>query len=438
VEPPAVQVTVTGGKGFGPAAVEILAFEEVLKGTVQTALSGAPVPVAWARRLTPGELGSRRRAPLLAPWFRDDGGAGTLPRDARLVLRDLSPFTGDAAPGSVRVSVRTLAGAEVASAEVDLPRGAAVEVRPRDLLASPGDLPDGEGRLLVTEAGGGDLPLGLLAAALPGTATSGATPVAPLFHAVGQPGDSDRSARLAAPYLLAPGDGSGECRIRVGSLAADPLEVPVEVRSLEGGLLHASTVTLPAGGTVRVDPAALGMDLSLLPGGEGQLTVGGAGGIPVRRFVVHGETRLAGTPDTFFTAPVLFESAHGAGDPFRVDLLDAEETPGSGAGSRDAWLFLRNGGAAALDLVFRAFLDDDAPLGSPEGVPVSVPAGASLRLSVEDLLAEAGVPLSPDPAVFRGTVSLAGTATGPLAATAVQVRRSLEDTGGRVAPAPIR
>ncbi len=433
-----LQVLVTGGKDLDPATLQILAFEEVLRGPSEGAVSGAAVEVRWVRRLKGKELASRETAPLAAPWFRDDGGAGPLPRDARLVLRDLSPFTGDAAPGTVRVSVRGLDGVEVASSLVELRRGEAVEVRPLDLLDGPGDLPGGEGSLRVTAADGSDLPRDVVGTALLGTVASAGVPAAPLSLAVGHPERAGRSARLAVPYLLAPDDGLSECRIEVLSLSGSVVDLPVEVLALDGTLLHAATVPVPAGGTVRVDPASLGMDLAGLPGGEGQVVVGGSGGLPVDRFLAHGETRLAGSPDTFFTSPVRFESAHGAGEPLRIDALDLREKQGSGGGLQDAWVFVRNGGDAPLDLVALLFLEDGVPLGSSPGVEVTVPAGASVRVSAETLLTLAGAPLGPLPDSFRGCLVLRGSAAGPVAASEVQVLYGVEDTGGFAAPAPIR
>ncbi len=438
MEEEAFQVVVTGGPGFDPAVVEILAVEEVLRGSgAETPSCGTALPVRWARALPRKQAASRDAAPLAAPWFRDDGGAGALPRDAVLVLRDLAPFDGGAPAGSVRVSVRTLAGAEVASASVPLPRGAAVEVRPRDLLEVPGDLPGGEGQVRVTREDGSGLPRGSVAAALLSTAVSSDLPAGTLSLALGQPDPEGPASRIVVPWFRLPDDGTSEMRLWVQNFGGAPMALPVAVLALDGTPLYSGSVPLGPGETARADPAALGLDPSNLPGGEGQLVLGPAGGLPRHLYLAHAEIRLQGTPDAHFALPAGFEAASADGAPFRVDLLDAAETAGSSPGDADAWLFVRNGGEGALSLTARVLDDAGAAVGSAPDVALVVAPGESRRISVEEALALAGAPLSGD-ASYRGPVEVLGTGPGPLAAAGARFLYGAAFPGGAALPAPIR
>lgn len=434
MEEESFQIAVTGGKGFDPALVEIQAIEEVLRGSdpaVPTA--GTALPVRWVRGLPAAAAAKRERVPLLAPWFLDDGGAGALPRDAILVLRDMAPFSGGDPAGSVRVSVRTLAGTEVASEDVALPRGAAVEVRPLDLLASPGDLPGGEGQIRVTRTDGTGLPRDTVAAALLSTATSSSVPAAVLSLAVGHPDPDGPSARIVLPWFLQPDDGVSGTRVLIQNLGDAPATLPVEVRALDGTLLASGSLPVAAGATVRADPAALGMDPGDLPGGEGQILLGLATGLPRTLFLAHAEMRLAGTPDALVALPAEFEFSPAAGESFRVGLLDAPESDGSDVGDSDAWLFLRNGGGTAAAVTARVLDATGAPIGSNPDVPFSIAPGESRRISIEEVLALAGAPVSPGDDGFRGTLEVTGTGPGPFSARGVRVRYGPD---GEVLPAP--
>jgi len=434
---PAFQIVFSGKKGFDPGNVEILAYEEALRGPFEPSTSGAALPVHWVRALKRKELAQRETAALAAPWFRDDGGSGALPRATRLVLRDLSPFTGDAPAGAVRVSVRDLAGVEVGAGLLPLPRGAAAEVRLLDLVSDPGDLPGGEGQVRVTAAGGGGLPRGAVSAVLVGTVTQSSVPVSSVTAPLRHPAPAGASAPIAFPLVRATADGSAEARLRLLSLAPDARVVPVEVRALDGTLLHGADVAVAPGETARVDPEALGMDLADLPGGEGQVIVGAGAGLPTDLFLAQGELREAGAPDTFFSLPAEFETPRAPGEPVRLDLLDALETTGSDPGDRDAFLAVRNGGAEDAQLTLRGFGDTGVPLPGELSAPVTVPAGASVRISVEQALILLGIPVDPGGS-FRGCLVLEGTAGGPLSATAIQYRFSVNARGGLALPVAIR
>jgi hypothetical protein len=429
----AFQVAVTGGRGFDPVQSDVLAVEEVLRGAVDPSASGTSLPVAWARPFSRKDLEDRETAPLAVPYFRDDGGAGALPRDAVLVLRDLSIVTGDPAPGEARISIRTLDGAEVASSVVTIPRGGSVEVVPLDLLADPGDLPGGEGQIRVTDAGGLDLRQGVLACAMVSTVYSSGVPVASLSPVVGSPEPGGRAARLAAPWVYALSGGGASTRISVTSLSPPARSLPVSVLRLDGTSVFTSAVTLDPGHTVRIDPEALGMNLALLTGGEGQVVAGPQGGLPVEQLMADAETSVAGSPDTFFSWRVLFETGSATGAAVRVSLSDAGDTPGSEAGDLDAWLLLRNGGAASASFEIRAALEDGVPLGSG-AAPVNVAAGVSRRMTVEEALGLLGLPAGD----FRGSLDLFVTAGGPLAVHGMQLRRGAGSFGGHAAPVSVR
>ena len=434
----AVGLVFTGrGKGFDPALVEILAYEEVLRGPFEPSTSGAALPVHWVRAQTRKQLLLREKAPLAAAWFQDDDGAGALPRDTRLVVRSLSPFTGDPAIGAVLVTVRTTSGVTAASAVVPLPRGAAAEVRPLDLLDDPGDLPGGEGQVIVTMVDGTGLPRGAVAAFLVGTVTSSSVPIASVAAPLAHPEPPGRSAVLAFPLVRAPADASAVARLRVINLDSAVRVVPVEVRALDGTLLHGADVAVDPGFTSRVDPEALGMDLALLGGAEAQVLVGGPSGLPTDLVLGQGEVRESGAPDTFFSLPAAFESARTAGTPVRLDLLDALETTGSDPGDRDSFLAIRNGGAVDAALTLRGFGDDGVPLPGDLSTPVTVLAGTTVKISVEQALILLGIPVDPG-GTYRGCIVLEGTAGGPLAATAVQFRFSANARGGVALPVSIR
>jgi hypothetical protein len=427
-----------GKKGFDPSLVEVQAFEDALRGPFEPATSGTPLPVHWAKALSKKERAARDAPPLAAPWFRDDGGQGTLPREAALALRDLAPFTGDPPTLSVRVSVRTLDGVEVASSEVPLPRGGAATIRPVDLLGSPGDLPGGEGQVHVTGSSGANLPRGLVAGVLSSTVRQAGVPVAALASGLRHPEPPGRSAPLSVPYLLVPADGSASARVSVLSVVQAPIVLQVLVRGLDGTQLHSATVPLDPGKTVRVDPEAVGANLAQLPGGECQVVVGLGAGISTSAFLADGENRISGAPDTFFPGPVGFESAYAPGDPFRVDLLDVQDTLGSDPGDRDAWLLVRNGGTGPAALEVLVHGPDGLPVNASPPLALAVAPGESFRLAVEDALALLGSPLDPGPVPFVGILEVRGTAGGPLSVQGLQYRRSANARGGRVAVPTLR
>jgi hypothetical protein len=434
----AIQILISGKGAFRPDLFEVLAYEEVLRGPTEPSTSGTPLPVRWVRPLKRAELAARATAALAAPRLLDDGGAGTLPRETLLVLRDLAPFTGDAPAGTVRVSVRTLAGAEVGSGLVDLPRGAAATVRPLDLLLDPGDLPGGEGQVRVTAADGTPLPRDSVVGLLAAVVREAGTPVASLAFPLLSPEPPGRAARISFPFVHAPDDGSASARLHVLSLAPDARLLGVTVHDLDGNLLHGTDVPIAAGAAVRVDPEAVGADLAAIPAGECQVVVGeGTAGLDASLFVAQAEGREAGTPDTFFPGPAGFESPHAAGDPVRLDLLDARETLGSDPGDRDAWIFVRNGGASDAALSLRAFDGEGLPLVVGASVPLAVAPGESLFVSVEQALSLLGVPVDAG-LDYRGCLSLEGTAGGPLSAIAIQLRRSANAVGGHALPVGLR
>jgi hypothetical protein len=145
------------------------------------------------------------------------------------------------------------------------------------------------------------------------------------------------------------------------------------------------------------------------------------------------ETSVAGSPDTFFSWRVLFETGSATGAAVRVSLSDAGDTPGSEAGDLDAWLLLRNGGAASASFEIRAALEDGVPLGSG-AAPVNVAAGVSRRMTVEEALGLLGLPAGD----FRGSLDLFVTAGGPLAVHGMQLRRGAGSFGGHAAPVSVR
>ncbi|MHC4924892.1 MAG: hypothetical protein ACYTG4_12605, partial [Planctomycetota bacterium] len=284
-------------KGFDPASIEILAYEETLR-NLDPSTSGTAVPVHWVAPLKKKALALRDAAPMVAPWFHDEGGGGGLRRAATLVLRDLSPHSGEPDLGSVLVSLFAVDGEPIGSGEVELSRGAAVSVSPWNLLDQPGDFSEVEGWLTVTAVGGGGIDRGRLSAHLDAPVADNGVVIASVVLPVEPLAPAGTTATLVAPWILVPEGGSASTALRVTNTDDATLNVPVRVLAPDGTTLHNTTVMVPAGEMRRVDPATVGMDLELLEDHDGraQVLLGADGGLPLDTLAFYGEVVQQGDP----------------------------------------------------------------------------------------------------------------------------------------------
>lgn len=429
----AYQLEITGPKTFAPEGFSIAAVEETLRGS-DPAADGGAVGVRWLRALKKKEAASLDAAPLVGAWFRDDDGAGPLPRSVSVILRDVSPAMGLPGRESVRVAILDLAGTTVATSIVDLPRGAAVEVPVRDVLDGA-FLSGGEGQVRVTDASGDPLPRDTVAGELVTTVTASAVPVSEARVPLVQPEAAGRSARLVAALVPAPGDGSTTSTLRVLWLGDAATNLPVKVIDPDGNVLLDGVVPVQPGAVARADPLFLGAGGSEFPTDRLTVILGDTAGLPVDRLVAYREIRRDGDPDTLFADLPRFPSPPAGTGGTALHLADLQATQGSDPGDLSATVAMANATAGDVTVRARAFVGS-TPVGSQDAVLV-VAAGTAPRFSLETLLALMGAPVADDP--FRGDLRLdVEEGAVPPVVEAEQHRFTVDTVGGHPVPVEIR